>query len=490
MAVMSPSVMLRNSPPFLPITESLIKAADDLAARGSLVTADTGVVVSSWRDRLNRPIWLVPLAAFVVGIVPTLSLPWFVWLFAWALWGYCVFARVLFRRCFVISNTRLDNALSAFICDAGLCSRDVNDKGLHDDSIRLFYRDDYGAGTLSIEAFDDVKYHSQVSRLDDLGLAAVIGAPLDSKTVGVSSVVYTFRTKPDARIQALDLLAPSAPPFSGVPDSVPLTGSLAWRFAKLPHMLIAGGTGGGKSTFIYYLLIEFMRLGDANGGAADVYICDPKNAELASLSCVFGSDHVGVSAGQIAGVVRRCREEMDRRYEYMQDPERFHFGASAFDYGLNPVFLVFDEVAAFKAAADKKTFAEVWENLTQLVLKARAANVFVILAMQQPRADTISTDIRDNLGARVTLGNLSAEGYRMAFGSCDGFKPQSIAERGTGYIMLDGWDAPKPFKAPFADYSRVDYPEELKRLYIAAQRRNGVSADTADKDGTAESVSD
>ena len=352
--------MLRNSPPFLPITESLIKAADDLAARGSLVTADTGVVVSSWRDRLNRPIWLVPLAAFVVGIVPTLSLPWFVWLFAWALWGYCVFARVLFRRCFVISNTRLDNALSAFIRDAGLCSRDVNDKGLHDDSIRLFCRDDYGAGTLSVEAFDDVKYHSQVSRLDDLGLAAVIGAPLDSKTVGVSSVVYTFRTKPDARIQALDLLAPSAPPFSGVPDSVPLTGSLSWRFAKLPHMLIAGGTGGGKSTFIYYLLIEFMRLGDANGGAADVYICDPKNAELASLSCVFGSDHVGVSAGQIAGVVRRCREEMDRRYEYMQDPERFHFGASAFDYGLNPVFLVFDEVAAFKAAADKKTFAEVW----------------------------------------------------------------------------------------------------------------------------------
>ena len=85
---------------------------------------------------------------------------------------------------------------------------------------------------------------------------------------------------------------------------------------------------------------------------------------------------------------------MDRRYEYMQDPERFRFGANALTYGLNPVFLIFDEVAAFKAGADKKTFAEVWDNLTQLVL-ARAANVFVILAMQQPRADTISTDIRD-----------------------------------------------------------------------------------------------
>ena len=83
------------------------------------------------------------------------------------------------------------------------------------------------------------------------------------------------------------------------------------------------------------------------------------------------------------------------------------------------------------------------------MLKARAANVFVILAMQQPRADTISTDIRDNLGARVSLGSLSDEGYRMTFGGSFDFLP--IEERGTGYIMLDGWDAPRPFKAPFAD---------------------------------------
>ena len=172
----------------------------------------------------------------------------------------------------------------------------------------------------------------------------------------------------------------------------------------------------------------------------------------------------------------------------MQNPERFRFGANAFTYGLNPVFLIFDEVAAFKAAADRKTYNEVWDNLTQLVLKARAANVFVVLAMQQPRADTISTDIRDNLGARVSLGSLSDEGYRMTFGGSFDFLP--IEERGTGYIMLDGWDAPRPFKAPFADYSKVDYPKELKRLYIAAQRRNGVSADNAEKEESTESVSD
>lgn len=75
----------------------------------------------------------------------------------------------------------------------------------------------------------------------------------------------------------------------------------------------------------------------------------------------------------------------------------------------------------------------------------------------------------------------------MVFGGSFDYLP--IEERGTGYIMLDGWDAPKPFKAPFADYSQVDYPKALKRLYIAAQSRNGVSADSREDEGT-ESAAD
>lgn len=285
---------------------------------------------------------------------------------------------------------------------------------------------------------------------------------------------YRFRAVPDTRLNAVSMLLGD---YSGERDRIRLTGSLSWRFAKLPHALVAGGTGGGKSTFLYYLLGEFLRLGDASGGAGEVFVCDPKNAELASLSRVFGPDRVGTTPGQIAKVVRRCRELMDERYRYMNDPERFHFGASAFDYGLNPVFLVFDEVAAFRAEADKKTFGEVWDNVTQLVLKARAANVFVIRAVQQPRAEVISTDIRDNLGLRVSLGDLSDEGYRMVYGSgATGYRFHAVTERGTGYVQLDGWNAPKPFAAPFADYSGIDYPTRLAELYEAAQVRNGASS--------------
>lgn len=484
---------LRRSPLFAPLGERLRARNARALSDGVPVTAVSGGGVSPMRFALRFGAF-VSLVAFLalsplpdaLSIAPALALLALAWF---------VLALFLFRSDFRIGMPAATDSLMGFIRSARLYTEEKvldgnrRDTGIRRvaDSVRLVYFLEYPM--LRVRALDDVAWHKAVGQLDALGLPAALGLPLDSKVSAVTHVDYLFRVVQDERIRAVPRLLPSAPAFTGVRDAVPLTGSLSWRFSKLPHMLVAGGTGGGKSTFIYYLLGEFLRLGDADGGAGDVFICDPKNAELASLSCVFGTDRVGVSPAQIAGVVRRCREEMDRRYAYMQDPARFRFGASAFDYGLPPVFLIFDEVAAFKAGADSKTFAEVWANLTQLVLKARAANVFVILAMQQPRAETIPTDIRDNLGARVSLGNLSAEGYRMCFGN--GFADyQTVTERGTGYIMLDGWDAPRPFKAPFADYSGIDYPKELKRLYIAAQRRNGVSADTDQKDESAESVSE
>lgn len=398
------------------------------------------------------------------------------WIAVLVAWGFFVF--ILRRFAFGYKNLPPNAELAARLADYiranGLFKGGRDYKGADVVLSSAVMAGEYDGDFVVVDFFKNGDAYTDKASKQAEGLSALFGVPLDSMEDAPDRCRYRFRAVADTRLDAVSMLTGSD--FSGVRDSVPLTGSLSWRFAKLPHALIAGGTGGGKSTFVYYLLGEFLRLGDASGGAADVYICDPKNAELASLSRVFGSDRVGVTPGQIAGVVRRCRETMDERYRYMNDPERFRFGASAFDYGLNPVFLVFDEVAAFKAEADKKTYAEVWDNLTQLVLKARAANVFVILCMQQPRAEVVSTDIRDNLGLRVSLGDLSDEGYRMVYGSgASGYGFRAVTERGTGYIQLDGWSAPKPFAAPFADYSAIDYPARLLALYKAAQARNGAA---------------
>lgn len=483
---------VRSCPIFAPLDRALTAQSEKALEKGVPVSAARAGKVSPLRFLLLAASFgFFFICAFCSDLyfLPSLLRNLLSFL-ALAASAWCLVAFALFWSRFALGIPAATRLLSAFIRDARLvnCEKDRKGRDVPVSSVRLAYFLEDGGRLLVVRAFDDVAWHGSVQSLDSLGIAAALGVPLERKEVRTCWVDYVFVLAEERRIDALARISEDAPACTGVRDSVPLSESVSWRFSKLPHMLVAGGTGGGKSTFLFYLLAEFLRLGDAEGGAADVFICDPKNAELASLSCVFGSDRVGVSPAQIAGVVRRCREEMDRRYAWMQSPERFRFGASAFDYGLNPVFLVFDEVAAFKAEADRKTFEEVWGNLTQLVLKARAANVFVILAMQQPRAEVVSTDIRDNLGARVSLGKLSAEGYRMVFGN--GFSDyQPIEERGAGYIMLDGWDAPKPFKAPFADYSRVDYPRALKRLHAAAQSRNRHHGGMVDGGAPAESAS-
>ena len=54
-----------------------------------------------------------------------------------------------------------------------------------------------------------------------------------------------------------------------------------WEYDKLPHMLIAGGTGGGKTYFILTLIEALLRTN------AKLYILDPKNADLADLDSVM-----------------------------------------------------------------------------------------------------------------------------------------------------------------------------------------------------------
>jgi DNA helicase HerA-like ATPase len=63
--------------------------------------------------------------------------------------------------------------------------------------------------------------------------------------------------------------------------SLKLMKAMDWEYDQLPHMLIAGGTGGGKTYFILTLIEALLKTN------AKLYILDPKNADLADLSTVM-----------------------------------------------------------------------------------------------------------------------------------------------------------------------------------------------------------
>lgn len=288
----------------------------------------------------------------------------------------------------------------------------------------------------------------------ETNFCALLNLQLENKVDTIGYCDYIFSRYNDSRI----VIVGKKPVYNNT-TLLPLSTNLNWNILKQPHLLLAGVTGSGKTTFLNYLIIEMKKM------QADIYICDPKRSDLASLKNILGSENVASDTNNIAKLSRIVKETMESRFiDYKENGENFVYGHSFVDYKLNPVFIIFDELGAFRASADKKVFTETMSNLTEVILKGREMGVFCVLSTQQPNANNIPTELRDNLSVRLAMGNMSSEAYRMVFGE-DIKDLQAVNTMGSGYIFLDGlgWSKPKPFEAPYLDYKNFDFIEEVKK---------------------------
>lgn len=239
-------------------------------------------------------------------------------------------------------------------------------------------------------------------------------------------------------------------------NSLKLMDNVVWHFRKTPHALIVGGTGSGKSYFMFYLIKEIMRKGYG------LKIVDPKISDLTKLSYVSVNNLVVYEKEDVINLLDDVTVEMDSRYKKMLETSD-NFGEDYVAYGMQPFFLVFDELLAFIATCDNKEKKEVMSKLTNIIVKGRQAGVFVVLATQRPDADVIDGKIRDQLALRVALGKMSGEGYKMIFGkSSVAFR--SVDIKGSGYFMIEGIiDRPTFFVSPFVEKGN-DVGKELMEL--------------------------
>ncbi|MDU1847571.1 MAG: FtsK/SpoIIIE domain-containing protein [Niallia nealsonii] len=295
------------------------------------------------------------------------------------------------------------------------------------------------------------KYTDRANTYDSM-LSALFGLELSNKVENINYCEYIFKTEADER-----LIVRENELEYNQSTIIPLNSNIGWDIQKSPHALIAGATGGGKTTFLNFLIIEILKM------HGELLIVDPKHSDLYSLHFYLGKERVAGEPNQIARVVRTAKEIMDARFkEYKGDSASY--GKNYRHFHLPPVFIIVDELGALRMGAEKKVFSEIMSNLQEVILKGREMGVFVILATQQPNAQNIPTEVRDNLSLRVSLGNLSKEGLRMAFGGIDGDLP-TVEGKGSGYIFLDGmgWNNPKSFQAPFLDYEKFNFVDELQK---------------------------
>lgn len=302
------------------------------------------------------------------------------------------------------------------------------------------------------------EFSKKLQSLDDL----LCGAPeleLEEKIIRPSYVEYHFYyKKPDRLVlqshnqrQDIDSL------------DIDLGYGVNYNPVKCPHILVSGGTGSGKSVLISVLILEFLKR------QSTVYIADPKNSDLGSLSHYFGNKYVATTPNNIARIVRIVVEEMQERYQVMRD--NFQYGSNFSEHGFKPICLILDEMGAFQASGtDKKSkevIVEVMDGIKQIILLGRQAGVFILISAQQMRAETLNTDLRDNLGLRIALGANSSEGYRMVFGSATPDKLKPIEVKGAGYLYMQGSgkETAQYWESPYLDTTQFDFIKELQ-LYI------------------------
>lgn len=207
--------------------------------------------------------------------------------------------------------------------------------------------------------------------------------------------------------------------------SLRLMKNVWWEYDKLPHMLIAGGTGGGKTYFILTIIQALLRCN------AIMYVLDPKNADLADLSVVM--PEVYYKKEDITDCIDRFYDGMIARSEAMKLMENYKTGENYAYLGLAPHFLIFDEYVAFMEMLTTKENAAVLNKLKQIVMLGRQAGYFLILACQRPDAKYLGDGIRDQFNFRVALGRMSELGYSMMFGEVDkDFFLKQI--KGRGYV--------------------------------------------------------
>ena len=231
---------------------------------------------------------------------------------------------------------------------------------------------------------------------------------------------------------------------------------------KMPHLLVAGATGSGKSVCLNSIIASILV--SATPDQVQMLMIDPKRVELTVYN---GIPHliepVITDAKMAAGALFQMTKEMDSRYERFAKAgvrKIEEYNAKFPDEQLPYVVIVIDELADLMLIAP----AKVETTICRLAQLARATGIHLIVATQRPSVDVITGIIKANIPSRIAFAVSSQVDSRTIL-------DMGGAERllGRGDMLFLPIDAPKPKRAQGALITGA----EISRLvdFWAAQAR-------------------
>jgi S-DNA-T family DNA segregation ATPase FtsK/SpoIIIE len=284
-----------------------------------------------------------------------------------------------------------------------------------------------------------VKINRVVSLADDLTLALKAQSTRVSPIPGSSTIGIEVPNKQREIVSLREIL--SSDSFRKSHSKLTLAlgkdifgNPIVADLSKMPHLLVAGATGAGKSVSINSMVMSVLY--KATPAEVKMLMIDPKLLELSMYEDIpHLISPVITNPKKAAEALKKMVFEMERRYRLLAEKGARNiesFNKQSSEEEMLPYIIIFiDELADLMFASSN----EVEDSITRLAQMARAAGIHLIIATQRPSVDVITGLIKANFPARISFQVFSKIDSRTIL---DSQGAEQLLGKGDMLLMLPG----------------------------------------------------
>jgi len=304
------------------------------------------------------------------------------------------------------------------------------------------------------------KVSAIVNRADDISLGLAASVLIEGVIPGKSAIGIEVPNKNVSTVYLRELI--DDPQFREAKSrlttslGIDLTGTKIYvDIAKMPHLLIAGATGTGKSVCMNSLIVSLLY--KSTPDEVKFILIDPKKVEF---NMYDGLPHLLVPVvsdpKKAAGALNWCVTEMERRYDILESKGKRnlaqYYDATKDDPNaekLPQIVIIIDELADLMLTARDV----VETSISRLAAKARAAGIHLIIGTQRPSVDVITGTIKSNIPSRIACTVKSQIDSRTIL---DGAGAEKLVGRGDMLYAPVGARIPMRVQGAYVDEKEID----------------------------------